>query len=322
MSARRRWNVRGFAAVASIAGGIACAGPERAPARATSASEVPLPAGVDLAVRVDATALGGDLGEGPTHQFLRDTLSQGEPPESAELLDRALARATVLWLGIATPVVAAPSASPEPQAQPEDGRGTVLVMRGRFADLQAEGRAWTSRDSGVEAIDLAGEAGGYARVYRMPGDDLVIWTPRTELEAVELAIRGESAGAVLRPPERGAVSIAARPDGLLARHGSRYPELAERLRGLRAISAFAEPTSGMWRADLTLDFASVEQANAASAVAENLKRALAGRPCAVGTVARAVVLSSFASQLRVQMVLIGAEVASVKACVLGNDCCA
>jgi hypothetical protein len=330
MSPGRRWKARAFAGLAFISA-IACAGHEPTPPqRVRSPNEVPLPADVDLAVRLDATALGADLGEGPTHQFLRDALGRGEPQETVELLERALRRATVLWLGVATrnPSGPEPTASSEPAATSEQevpsqiAAGAVVVMRGRFAELVADGRAWTSRGAGVDALELSGSTDGYARIYRLRGNELVIWAPRAELEAVELAIRGEPTGRAPRPPERGAISIAARPEGLIARYGSRYPELAERLRGLRAISAFAEPTSGMWRADLTLDFASAEQASVVSTVAENLKRALAGRPCAVGTVARALVVSSFESNLRVQLVLLGPEVASVKACVFGNDCCA
>jgi hypothetical protein len=118
------------------------------------------------------------------------------------------------------------------------------------------------------------------------------------------------------------VSVAARPDGLLERDGSRFPELAERLRGIRRIEAFAEPTSGMWRAELTLDFASPEQAADVSAVALRLKQVLGQRSCAVGLVARASVVSSFGRNVRVQAVLLGPEVEALEACLLGNGCCA
>jgi hypothetical protein len=306
-SSRRRWADRARAVL--IACSVACAGVERAAPRAAPVDELPLPPHLDLAVRIDATALGADLGEAPTRQFLLDALAQGEPGETAKLLERSLARAALLWVGV-------------PVHDPARASGTVLVLRGRFASLGADGAAlaWSRPDAGAETLDFAGGDAGYARAYLLPGNETMIWTSRSELTAVERALRGESSP-LLRPPERGAVSFAARPEGLLERYGSRYPELADRLRGVRRIEAFAEPTSGMWRADLTLDFASAEQASDVSAVIERLKQVLGKRRCAVGVLARATVVSCFLRNVRVQAVLLEPEVEAVKACVLGNGCC-
>jgi hypothetical protein len=138
---------------------------------------------------------------------------------------------------------------------------------------------------------------------------------------VEHALAGDAAETVLRPPERGAVSVAARPEAVLAQAKARYPELVQRFAGLRRIEAFAEPTAGMWRADLTLDFASAAQAAEASALLERLRQALTRRSCAVGVVARAIAVTSFEHDVRVQTVLIGPELEAVEACVLGDGCC-
>jgi hypothetical protein len=277
-----------------------------APSRAL-APELALPEGLDVAVRVDIGALGAELGQAPARQFLIDALSLGDSERAAQLLGRSLDRAALLWFGLPAPRAASPS--------------SALVLRGHFSDL-ADEADWSRRDSGVEQLELDADDAGYARVYRLPGDEQLLWAPSAELSRVERALAGDVAEAALRPPERGAVSIAARPEGVLERAGAHYPELTEHFRGVRRIEAFAEPTAGMWRADLTLDFGSASQATDASDVLERLRRALAERGCAVGAVARAVAVTRFERDVRVQTVLVGPELDAVKACVLGEGCCA
>jgi hypothetical protein len=292
---------------------MACAGSEPRPRlRAAQTSQLPLPADLDVALRVDLASLSADLGEGPTQQFLLDAVSLDQAPPVTALLERSLARATLLWVGVPAP-------------DPNGSTAKVLVLRGRFADLDGAAGApgWVRQLSGAETLELAGAGTtGYARVYRLPGAEVLIWAQSAELAGVERALWGEPDEAALRPPERGAVSVAARPRGLLGRYGSSYPELAERFRGIRSIEAFAEPTAGLWRADLTLDFASAAEAADVSSVIERLRQVLGKRTCAVGVVARALVLSSFEHSVRVQAVLLGPEVETVKACVLGSGCCA
>lgn len=292
---------------------VACAGASSRPApRPPATSQLPLPADLDVALRVDVASLSAELGEVPTRQFLFDAVSLEQAPPVTALLERSLARATLLWVGVPTP-------------EADGSAAKVLVLRGHFADLDgaAGGPGWVRQLSGAETLELAGApTTGYARVYRLPGADVLVWAPSAELPGVERALWGEPDEAALRPPERGAVSIAARPRRLLGRYGSHYPELAERLSGMRSIEAFAEPTAGLWRADLTLDFASAAEATDVSSVIERLKQALGKRTCAVGVLARALVLSRFEHSVRVQAVLLGPEIETVKACVLGDGCCA
>jgi hypothetical protein len=118
------------------------------------------------------------------------------------------------------------------------------------------------------------------------------------------------------------VSVAARPGPVLSLYERRYPELVERFRGLRQLEAFAEPTAGTWRADVFLDFASTEQTSQASSVIERLRGALVQRACAVGVIARALSVTTFERNLRLQAWLEGPELESVLACVLGSGCCA
>lgn len=305
----------------TVAALLACGGAPRplpAPVRVAPPA-LPLPAGAALTVRVDLASLRDELGATLAQQLLLDSVSA---PESAAprhaLLEHALARASVLW-------VALPAAGPLEEAE------RILLLRGHFSNLPVDGLgSWRPGPAGFESLDVANtalEASGYARVYRLDNAELLVWAPRAELATVErtLARRQRptaSDEARLEPPERGAVSVAARPGPLLALYARRYPELVERFRGLQKLEAFAEPTAGTWRADLFLDFGTAEQASGASAVLERLKLALAERACAVGVVARALSVSSFERNLRLQAWLEGAELESVRACVLGGGCCA
>jgi hypothetical protein len=290
---------------------LACAPrvPLSEPAPRTAVPELPLPDGIDVAVRVDLAALSAELGHALTRQFLFDAVRLAGSERAAALLRRSLDHAALLWFGL-------------PAASATESPSNVLVLRGHFSELEDDG-SWLRRDSGIELLELdadgAGE--GYARVYRLPGAGMLIWAPSTELSRVERALAGDTLDSALRPPERGAVSLAARPAGVLARAESRYPELAERFRDVRRIEAFAEPTAGMWRADLTLDFGSATRAAEATEVLERLRQALTARGCAIGVMARAVAVTSFERDVRVQTVLVGPELAAVKACVLGDGCC-
>ena len=300
---------------------LACGGSARplpAPA-ALAPSVLPLPAGAALTVRVDLASLRDELGATLARQLLLDSVSALDSAAPGRLLlEQALDRTSVLW-------VALPAAAPLEEAE------RILLLRGHFSSLPVDGLGgWRPGPAGLESLHVdnpALEASGYARVYRLENEGLLLWAPRSELATVEqtLARRRRPAASEeprLEPPERGAVSIAARPGPLLALYARRYPELVERFRGLQKLEAFAEPTAGTWRADLFLDFGSVEQASEASAVLERLKLALAERACAVGVVARALSVSSFERNLRLQAWLEGAELESVRACVLGGGCCA
>jgi hypothetical protein len=303
------WANLALAAALSLACSAERAEP-RAPERRPHAPELPLPNGLDMAVRVDIAASSAELGQAPMRQFLLDAVSLAGSERSATLLGRSLDRAALLWFGLS------PASSNRDPAR-------VLVLRGHFADL-GDAASWSRRDSGIELLELDAAAGSASdsRIYRLPGAELLVWAPASELPGVERALSGAAVEAALRPPERGAVSLAARPEAVLARAAARYPELAQRFAGLRRIEAFAEPTAGMWRADLTLDFESAAQAAEATDVLERLRQALTQRRCAVGVVARAVAVTSFERDVRVQTVLIGPELDAVKACVLGDGCCA
>jgi hypothetical protein len=301
----------------ALAGALACGGAPGAVAPAVEAAAYgpPLPPDAALTVRVDLAALGGELGDPLARQLLFDAVSLGESPRAAKLLQQTLQQTSVLWVAV-------------PGQGPLDGADKVLLERGHFANVAVEGfGGWQRRPSGLdwlEVSDAAQGASGYARLYRLESHQMLVWASHGELAEVERTLARRRSPAVEPgpiPPERGAVSVAARPGPLLALYERRYPELVERFRGLRQLEAFAEPTAGTWRADVFLDFATAEQATLASSVVERLRAALVDRACAVGVVARALTVTTFERNLRLQAWLEGPQLESVLGCVLGSSCC-
>jgi hypothetical protein len=275
---------------------------------------LPLPSDLAAVVRVDAGALGAELGTELAQKVLRDAVG-ADAVARAPLLARSLASANVLWFGLE----ASGSAEPGP---------SVLVERGHFASIASAAEPadtnWSALNGGVRVLELTDPAknAGYARVYALPGDEVWVWASATRLVAVEAALQGPSSGASWRPPERGAVSLAANPDDLLARARARYPQLSEQFAGLQRFEAFAEVTQGTWRAELTLEFAAAAQTVNANEAIARLENALAERSCAVGALARGLFVSRFERSLRVQAWLEGPALEAVRGCVLGVACCA
>jgi hypothetical protein len=272
-----------------------------------------LPSDLGAVVRVDAAALGAELGAELTQKVLRD--AAGADVVGADpLLARSLGAANVLWIGL--PGLEASEATP-----------AVLLLRGHFSSIAGSTEpagVWSTRGgSDLRVLDRTAAPGsGFARVYALPGDEVLVWASATEVIPVERALLGDAGGAPLHAPERGAVSMAARPEDVLARSRARYPELSERFAGLTRFEAFAEATQGTWRAELTLEFAALGQASGANEVLEKLKQALAERSCAVGALARGLFVSRFERSLRVQAWLEGPALEAVRGCVLGATCCA
>ena len=294
-----------------IALALGCGGASTsAPVEAPRVPGLPLPPGLDVAVRVDLAALSGELGAPLTQKVLLDAVAVDAV--RPQLFERCLSRAGMLWWGLMPSADAAPA---------ED----VVVMRGHFASLLTDGpvERWSRRPSGVSELDPAeGSGAPEASLYRLPGDELLVWAPRTEASRIEQAFDDARLQAVLRPPERGAVSVAVAPAPLLRSLAARFPNLAAHFAGVEQVEAFAEPTAGTWRAEVSLDFETVAQASQASEVIERLKEALARGTCAVGVMARSTFISRFEKTLRVQAWLLGADVAVVQACVFGTGCCA
>lgn len=302
----------------ALAFAFACASAPAPSAPAPSApvpkpQRTPLPDGLAVTVRVDVETLGNELGNDLARDVLLRALAHEESTSMVELLELSLARARVLWYGLPSLETAV---APDP----------VLILRGHFASLDtSQESGWTHDASGLARLvvrDAPVAGGGYSRVYRPAGDEVLVWTAERAAAAIERALRRGPDGAVLRPPERGAVSVAANPEPLLALYAPRYPELARRFEGVQGIEAFAEPGAGVWRAELTLDFDTPEHAGQASLVLEQLKAALAQRTCAVGAVARALDVTTFENDVRVRAALLGPELDALRACVLGGGCCA
>jgi hypothetical protein len=296
----------------ALALALGCGLAPAAQAPVNEPDRLPLPSDLGAVVRVDAAALAAELGADLAHEVLHDAAG-AEMVGSDPLLARSLDAANVLWIGLSA--LDASAAAP-----------AVLLLRGHFGSVASAepGAAWSTREgSSLRVLDRAGAASpGFARVYALPGDEVLLWASAAELAPVERALLGDAASAPLRAPERGAVSLAARPEEVLARSRARYPELSERFAGLTRFEAFAEATQGTWRAELTLEFTAPVQASGASDVLDQLKQALAERSCAVGALARGLFVSRFERSLRVQAWLEGPALEAVRGCVLGATCCA
>jgi hypothetical protein len=296
---------------ALLAFALACGRPpEPRTAAHREVGALPLPSDLGAVVRVDAAALSAELGGELAQKVVRDAVGVAATSPSA-LLVRSLTAANVLWLGL-------------PTLSAAEGAPGVLLLRGHFASLSEPQPDWSTLDGSVRVLELSDPlaSAGYSRVYALPGDELWVWASAAELTSVEGALRGRASSAVLRPPERGAVSLAANPEDLLARSRAHYPELSERFTGLTRFEAFAEATQGIWRAEVTLEFAAAAQTASAGEVVERLKGALAERSCAVGALARGLFVSRFERSLRVQAWLEGPALEAVRGCVLGATCCA
>jgi hypothetical protein len=312
-AARARAAERGrrLALAASVALALACGSAARTTrSTAPRVPGLPLPPGLDVAVRVDLAALNGELGAPLTQKMLLDAVAVDAV--RPQLFERCLSRAGLLWWGLMPPASAAPT---------ED----VVVMRGHFTSLltDAPGASWSRRPSGVSELDPAQDsAAPESSLYRLPGDELLVWAPRSEAGRIEQAFDDARLQTVLRPPERGAISVAAAPGPLLRSFAARFPNLAAHFSGVQQLEAFAEPTAGAWRAEVSLGFETAAQATQASDVIERLKEALGRGTCAVGVMARSTFISRFEKTLRVQAWLLGADVEVVQACVFGTGCCA
>lgn len=311
--ARRALEACAFAACL----GFSCARPAPTPAlpnaRQGAAS---LPADLDVAVRMDVAALGREFGTALAQRLLLDTVGGGDDPSDSKLLEQALGRSELAWLGLRS-------------GAPLDDAAKVLILRGHFAGLPLTGKSsvlgWTAveTESGLTRyLRTTTRPGAYARAYYPPGQELLIWASQQEVPAIEGKSTERSDAAGLRPPERGAVSLAARTERLRERYASRYPELVARFDGVTLLEAYVESSVAGWTAQVSLRFETSEQASNASPILQRLQQALGKNPCALGVVVRGAEISAFESHIRLSTRLDPKRLEAVKACILAEACCA
>lgn len=302
--------------VVALSGG--CTAPPRpAPALPPTPHEqvATLPDDVDVAVRVDVDWLTAELGSSLAQRVLLDLLVSSEDTAATSLLGEALRRSEKLWLGFRL-------------GSSLEAAEKVLILRGHFprssTRAPAAGGAWIGSAAELGRPHLHREpahAGALTRVYSR-GDQLLVLVSEAEKAAVEQMLDGAAEPATLKPPERGGLSLAARPEPLRGRYLRDYPRLAQHFEGARSLQAHLDSRAGAVVLEVELGFDTPIQASNAVEILEHLRLKMAGGACVVGTTARAAQLSVFEHKVRMLAQLGPGEVAGVEACLFGGGCCA
>jgi hypothetical protein len=271
-----------------------------------------LPADLDVALRVNVDLLTTELGESVARRLLVDAVTAPDEADTS-LLERALTRADLLWLGFRS-------------GGSLDTAEKVLILRGHFSDVLpdhgAPAAGWRASSPGLAFPHFLSDAtrpGALARLYPR-GEELLIWSTAAEGQSVEQVLERGSDPSSLRPPERGAVSAAARSERLRI-YLDHYPQLAEHFAGVQLLQAYVDPSAAELDLELELRFETPAQALGARDVVDKLRQGLARQPCAVGVVAQVANVSVFERSLRVLARLQPEQVGGVEACVISGKCC-
>lgn len=229
--------------------------------RVASAADL-IPADLDVVVRLDLGRVKAALGAAALTALAGQVLARGKAEPGAEDLElSSLLEADQVYLGY----------RPSPLWAPLD---RVLALQGRFTQLMGPPKGFGG------ATDLGGDVrywdakttpprSGVARIYAS-SQRLRAFVSEAEIDAVERALAGLSAGRRLEPPEEGTLSLAARPAllGVLSGHGA----LRELLDGAKVLRAVADLESDgvQLKAELLLENAeqATQLASAAKLVLE------------------------------------------------------
>jgi hypothetical protein len=273
-----------------------------------------LPADLDLALRMDLDQLAAQLGADVVRRLVLEAI---DGPDDADpgrpLLERTLARSDRLWLGVR---------SRGAERVPE----LMLLTHGQFASVLPDPKTgdaiWSASEDGpaphFERQITA--PGALTRLYPL-GDGLLAWASAGEIAGLERRIAGSTGGGV-RPPERGAISLAASAERLRERFSERFPELSQRFAGAELLSGYVERAEAGLRAEVTLQLGSPAQASEAADLVTTLLAQLARRGCLAGTLARSAQVSVFQSSVRAHAQLEAEQVSGLGTCILEGACCA
>jgi hypothetical protein len=289
---------------------VAACAPARLPAPppgpALSEPTDALPADLDLVVRVD-------LGKMRRGMPLTRLTELSHRVGAADLIGRALERADTVWIGL----------------RPETALGeadNVLVLRGRFVGFDPRpaappfsgprdlGGGWRMYERDVPA-SRAASARVYARL-----EDLLVFVSTAEIDSTERAIDKRQRGTPMIPPERGAVSLAARAAPVRSWLAEHVPTAAAALRRATRIAAHADLSAAGLEAELEIKFESADQAKAAADTSGLLARVVGVSDGLVGRLARRLRIESVADELVVRLVLDDRELAELVACSQSRPC--
>jgi hypothetical protein len=273
-----------------------------------------LPADLDLVLRVDLDQLAAQLGADVGRRLALEAI---DGPDDADpgrpLLERTLARSDRLWLGVR---------SRGSEHVPE----LMLLTRGQFAtvlpDTKTGDAIWSASEEGAAPHfeRQLTTPGALTRMYPL-GEGLLAWASAGEIAGLERRIAGSTGGGV-RPPERGAVSLAASAERLRERFSGRFPELTSRFAGAELVSGYVERADAGLHAEVTLSLGSPAQASEVAELVTTLLAQLARRGCLAGTLARSAQVSVFERSVRAHARLEAEQVSGLGACILDGACCA
>ena len=285
------------------------------PAPARAASEAPadlLPPDLDAAFRIDVARLAGELGAPLASDVIVDLVADRADDAAAVWLAEAMGRAEVAWLGMR--LVADLRAVEK-----------VLIARGRFAGWHARAPAgfrWVEPADGSRAHYLCegAAAGAFERIHALD-DRLLVLATSAEMDPLLRSPALAASAGSLRPPERGAVSAAARGPELRQMYLQAFPKLAERLGGAEYVAGYVEPHATNLDLELEITFAGAEQARGGREVLLALLERLAEQPCAVGQAAGMARVEAFERSVRIRAELAEPIVQGLKACAFTGECC-
>jgi hypothetical protein len=242
--------------------------PPDTPAPALARPVDAIPADLDVVVRVDLARMRRALGPGAV-AALRDRAAGAEGADR-RLLEQALAAADTVWIAFR------PGLAPDKTDQ-------VVVLRGNFEKLDP--RSHDAEPAWQLPIDL----GGGWRLYRRPKpstraapariylrvDDLLVFVSSAEIDSAERSIEARVRDDDLEPPEKGAVSVAARLKPLSRTLLERSPAAARLLARGQRLTASADLDADGLRAEIELSFDTEEDARDVADAAGLLVAALA-----------------------------------------------
>lgn len=276
---------------------VACGGslppPPAAPSLDHPASAIP--SDLDVALRVDLARARHVFGPGVTDSVRVEIVDEHEDPGTARLLARAIEKADAVWVAF----------RPGHSARLTDN---VIVLRGDFRSVDPLGDA---RAGWSHPADLGG---GYflfdrprpsrrsapARVYAFADERLVL-VSEAEIDSVERAVEYRAGGARVEPPDRGLVSVSARPGPLAGLLSAEFPAVATVLDEARSLEGYADVGEDGLRGNVEAEFPTEQEALKAEGQARELLTVLRHARGLVGRVARSAESSAVGRRLVIRL---------------------
>lgn len=293
----------------------ACAASRREPPAAPSIDRPSsaIPGDLDLAFRVDLARVRAVFGPHAVRALRLDVVDAGKDPGTAKLLDAALERGDTLWGGL----------RPGLAAELTDN---VLAVRGSFGGLEPDARSGFLRPRDLGGAWLVydrphpARRSAPARIY-LRSPDRLVFVSEAEIDSTERVVELGADDGQLHPPDRGIVSLSARPASLAALLEERFPAVAGAIEGATLLDAFADAGASGLEAEVSLRFPGAEDAAGARERAVTLFSALEKAPGVLGLVGKGTRAEAIGSSLVVRLALPAEGLNAVLGCLGGAGGC-